>query len=240
MVERALIEELADSETALLCNAMSILGLSEPHTYYMDGTIQCLTPELPPLVGQAITIKVDTCTPGKPSNPGPRQELHRQAAELDVPLVIVCETTSGTPMRECVMGDGMAKSFISLGIEGLVTDGGVRDMPGIAAQGFRVFSLARVVQHANLHWSDLNEPVSVGGITVNTGDLIHADEGGCIVVPKENHPYIAEACRLVQWFEKEAHTMSRRSDLSPAQKTKEMERIGGAHAERIAKLKAAA
>ena len=240
MVDRALIEQLADSETALLCNAISALELSEPHTYYMDGTIQCLTPELPPLVGQAITIKVDTCTPGKPGNPGPLQELHQQATELDVPLVIVAETTSGTPMRECVMGDGMAKGFITLGIEGLVTDGGVRDMPGIAAQGFRVFSIARVVQHASLHWSDLNEPVSVGGITVNNGDLIHGDEGGCIVVPKENHPYIAEACRLVQWFEKEAHTMIRRTDLSPAEKSKEMERIGGAHMERITKLKASA
>ena len=240
MVERSLIEQLADSETALLCNAMSALDLSEPHTYYMDGTIQCLSPELPALVGQAITIKVDTCTPGKAGNPGPLQELHQQAAEIDVPLVIVAETTSGTPMRECVMGDGMAKTFVTLGIEGLVTDGGVRDMPGIAAQGFRVFSIARVVQHANLHWSDLNKPVSVGGITVTNGDLIHGDEGGCIVVPKENHPYIAETCRLVQWFEKEAHTMARRSDLSPAQKSEEMKRIGGAHMQRIAKLKQSA
>lgn len=237
MVDRALIEELSDSETALLCNAMSALELSEPHTYSMDGTIQCLTPELPPLVAQAITIKVDTCTPGKAGNPGPFQELQRQAAEISVPLVVVAETTSGTPMRECVMGDGMAKGFMATGIQGLVTDGGVRDMPGIAAQGFRVFAVGRVVQHGNLHWSELNAPVSVGGITVNNGDLIHADEGGCIVVPKENHLYIAEACRLVQRFEKEAHTMIRRSDLSIEQKTKEMERIGGAHMVRIAQLK---
>ena len=240
MVDRALIEELGDSETALICNALSALELSEPHTYYMDGTIQCLTPELPPLVGQAITIKVDTCTPGKPGNPQPFKELHQQADDLDVPLVVVAETTSGTPMRECVMGDGMAKSFITLGIEGLVTDGGVRDMPGIAAQGFRVFSIAHVVQHANLHWSEVNEPVSVGGVTVHNGDLIHGDDGGCIVIPRDNHPYIAEACRLVQRFEKEAHTMIRRTDLTLTQKSDEMERIGGAHMERIAELKKSA
>ena len=239
-MDRALIEELGDSETALVCNALSALELSAPHTYYMDGTIQCLTPELPPLVGQAITIKVDTCTPGKPSRGEPLQQLHEAAEASDLPLVIVVETTSGTPMRECVMGDGMAKAFIASGINGMATDGGVRDMPGIADQGFRVFAVGRVVQHGNLHWSDFGAPVQVGGITVQTGDLIHGDNGGCIVIPAENHIYIAEACRLVQRFEKEAHTMTRRTDLNSQQKSQRMKQISGDHMQRISKLKASA
>ena len=90
-MDRALIEELADSETALVCNALTALELSEPHTYYMDGTIQCLTPELPPLVGRALTIKIDTCTPGKPSQGLPLQQLQQTAAGLEMPQVVVVQ-----------------------------------------------------------------------------------------------------------------------------------------------------
>ena len=236
-MERGLIDQLTDSETALVCNALSALDLSEPHIYAMDGTIECLTSELPPMVGQAITIKIDSCTPGGESQMGPYHEMLDCMEESSLPQVVVVETTSGTPMRECVVGDGMAKNFIASGGVGIVTDGGARDMPGIIDQGFRVFASGRVVQHGQMRWSGLGEPVSIGGVTVRTGDLVHGDQGGCIVVPEENHPYIVEASTLVARFEKQAHIVLRRTDISNREKRALMEEISGDHMERINALK---
>ena len=224
-LDKALIESLGDSQTALICNALTALGYSEPHTYALDGRIQCMTPDLPPLVGEAITIKIDTCTP----EGGPATDEYHEMMEVieasELPRVIMVETIGPDPCRECVMGDGMAKGFMAAGAIGLVTSGGVRDLPGIIDQGFSVFAIARVIQHAALRWSDYGEPAQVGGISVKTGDLIHGDSGGCVVIPEPNHQHIVEACQLVNDFEKQAHVMIRRTDLNNAQKRARMDKL---------------
>ena len=226
-MDQVLIDSLRDSETALVCNALSALGHSEPHTYAMDGRIQCMTPDLPPLVGEAITIRIDTCTPdGGPANDAYVEMMDAIEASA-LPRVIVVETVGPDPYRECVMGDGMAKGFIAAGAIGMVTSGGVRDLPGIIDQGFGVFAIARVIQHAALRWSGYGEPVRVGGVTVRSGDLIHGDHGGCIVIPAPNHRRLVEACRLVNDFEKQAHVMIRRTDLDGARKRAGMDELSG-------------
>ncbi len=224
-MDKALIESLGDSETALVCNALSALGHSEPHTYAMDGRIQCMTADLPPLVGQAITIKIDTCTPEGGAEIDDYLQMMDEIQDSDLPRVIVVETVGPDPYRECVMGDGMAKAWIAAGAIGMVTSGGVRDLPGIIDQGFSVFAIARVIQHAALRWSAYGEPVEVGGISVRSGDLIHGDNGGCIVIPEPNHQHIVEACKLVNDFEKQAHVMIRRTDLNNAQKRAGMDKL---------------
>lgn len=224
-MDKALLESLCDSETALVCNALTALGHSEPHTYAMDGHIQCMTPDLPPLVGEAITIKIDTCTPEGGHELDEYHEMIEVIEASDLPRVIVVETVGPDPYRECVMGDGMAKGFMAVGAIGMVTSGGVRDLPGIIDQGFKVFAIARVIQHAALRWSGHGEPVQIGGISVKTGDLIHGDSGGCIVIPEANHKHIVEACQLVNDFEKKAHVMIRRTDLEGAQKRAKMDKL---------------
>ena len=217
-----LIDLLMDSDTALVCNALTALGLSREHTYYMDGSIQCQTPELPPLVGEAVTIKLDSSSPTENADMSQYWELIEALESRSLPQVVVVQTVGGNPARECVMGDGMAKTLKSMGAVGLVTDGGIRDLPGILDQGFSVFGFGPVIQHTPLRWSGIFEPVALGGITVSTGDLIHGDQGGCIVIPEENHPYIAQACRYVLDFEKEAHMLLRRKDVAAREKQKAM------------------
>lgn len=213
MITNTLIEELSDSDTALVCNALTALGLSSEHTYYMDGNICCLSPELPPLVGEAITVKLDSSSANNKANADVYWELLETIHSRELPQVVVVQTLGSNPRRECIMGDGMAKTMKAAGAVGLVTDGGMRDIPGIIDQGFNIFGLGPVVQHTVLQWSSLCEPVSVGGIIVKSGDLIHGDQGGCIVVPEENLTYIVEACNLVLSFEKEAHVLLRKTEI---------------------------
>ena len=42
---------------------------------------------------------------------------------------------------------------------------------------------------------------------VRTGDLIYGGEGGCVVIPEENHQHIVQASTLVAHFEKQAHAV---------------------------------
>jgi regulator of RNase E activity RraA len=52
-------------------------------------------------------------------------------------------------------------------------------------KGFNAFAAAVLVSHANIHIVDVNVPITVGGLTVNPGDLVLGDQHGVTEVPKE-------------------------------------------------------
>ena len=71
-----------------------------------------------------------------------------------------------------------------LGCVGLVTDGSVRDLPDIAP-GFQMLADRVGPSHAFVHPVGYGTPVTVAGMRVKDGDLIHADQHGAVVVPEE-------------------------------------------------------
>lgn len=212
-----IIEQLADSCTALVCNALDLLGIAVP---YLDGRIRCLTPHLPALVGEAYTIKIDSSTPGNTADNAAMNSMIAEMEHNPLPKVMVVQTLGQDPYRECVGGDGMAKLSLAAGCFGCITDGGWRDLRDTAKQGFRVFGVGSVVSHTPLRYSAVGEPVTIGGVTIRQGDLIHADEDGCIVVPESSLPRIVDACRLVLDFEKKAHLVMRLRGVPVEEKRK--------------------
>ncbi len=83
-----------------------------------------------------------------------------------------------------IMGDNLAQRFDVFGAVGAVVDGYVRDRDIIAELGFPVF--ARGLTPAG-PWKNgpgvIGEPVAVGGVVVNPGDIVAADADGVIVIP---------------------------------------------------------
>jgi regulator of RNase E activity RraA len=75
-----------------------------------------------------------------------------------------------------------------MGCLGLVTDGSVRDLPDIA-EGFQMLADRVGPSHAFVHPVAYGQPVTVAGMQVNSGDLIHADQHGAVAIPWE----VAEA-----------------------------------------------
>jgi regulator of RNase E activity RraA len=72
----------------------------------------------------------------------------------------------------------------ALGCLGVITNGSVRDIPMIAS-GFQMLAGSIVPSHAYVHVVDFGIDVTVHGMAVRSGDLIHADRHGAIVVPPE-------------------------------------------------------
>jgi regulator of RNase E activity RraA len=70
----------------------------------------------------------------------------------------------------------------ALGALGVVTNGSVRDIPMIAP-GFQMLAGSIVPSHAYVHVVDFGIEVNVHGMAVGSGDLIHADRHGAVVVP---------------------------------------------------------
>jgi 4-hydroxy-4-methyl-2-oxoglutarate aldolase len=88
-------------------------------------------------------------------------------------------------------GDLMSLGAKTKGINGLVIDGCVRDADDIEAMGFPVFSRGLCILGTSNHGDGfLNEPIVIGDVFINAGDIIVGDRDGVVVVPQNR---IAEA-----------------------------------------------
>ena len=235
-----LIYGLADSPTALICNAYDFLGMHAPCT---DWNIRCATPYLTPMVGMAITIKLWCGIPDETYRPEPSHrdsslyyEMIERAEKTGVPNVAVIQSM-GEKQCGAVLGDGMAKSMVATGIVGCVTDGAARDLDGIEKAGLALFCGGMVQNHYALHWAELGAPVVIGGVTIKTGDIIHGDRDGIITLPEAGWGRVIEACRLTQDFEKAAHVVFRRRDMTQSEIQSEVDKLAERYGGYITALK---
>ncbi|MHB0938225.1 MAG: RraA family protein [Armatimonadota bacterium] len=235
-VSLALIEQLREFETALLTEAMAAMGVPHAEPLHTASDIRRLTSPAEPMVGVALTLEVDTSTPGRAADASGIWESYAWIQQSAVPVVVVMKCTGAEQTRECVAGDGMAKIFKAYGACGIVTDGGVRDLERIDRAGLAVFGSGVTPDHATLVYRVTQQPVVISGVTFATGDLVHGDGDGVIVVPENSHAGIVEACTLARDFETRAHLVFRRTDLALEEKRKWVADLYGAHQERCRAL----
>jgi 4-hydroxy-4-methyl-2-oxoglutarate aldolase len=87
------------------------------------------------------------------------------------------------------------------GAAGVVVDGAVRDAAGIREAGMPVF--ARTVTPRNYHYpfglehGAVNLPVVCGGIAIEPGDIVVADDDGVVVVPRAIAADVAAAAEAI-------------------------------------------
>lgn len=76
-------------------------------------------------------------------------------------------------------------------------DGGVRDIREVGELGFQFFSTEITVAHGYTHVEEVAVPVSILGLDIYPGDLLHADCHGVTVIPHEVAPKLADACKRI-------------------------------------------
>ncbi|MCY4405238.1 MAG: RraA family protein [Rhodospirillaceae bacterium] len=97
-------------------------------------------------------------------------------------LVVGTEAYLGT----AVIGDLMAGMLLNCGVAGLVTDGAVRDTPGIIGVGLPVFCAGVSPNSPQRNGpGTVGLAISIGGVTVNPGDILVGDVDGVVVVPQD-------------------------------------------------------
>jgi 4-hydroxy-4-methyl-2-oxoglutarate aldolase len=214
----SIIEELRDFDTALLANTIGYIDPTPSHEYYMAGSIRSVTPCLGPTVGVAVTCELDSSTPGG----SPDVDIYWQQLDdmrsMKIPVVWVVKTIGSRPDHECVLGDGMAKTLFASGCQGIVTDGGVRDINGLLTVPFSAHCKGATIHHCSLRFRNPDQPVEIGGIKISAGDVVHANSEGVIRIPKECLATLPAKASAMRAFEHKAHCLLRRTDLTPAEK----------------------
>ncbi|MCQ9618233.1 RraA family protein [Paenalcaligenes niemegkensis] len=127
------------------------------------------------VVGPAVTVEV---------RPGDNLMFHAALAIAQPGDVIVVDGKGDQTSALC--GGIMAFQASESGIAGFVVDAAVRDAEEICAAGFPVFSVGTNPSGPTKGLGGLvNHPISMGGVSVNPGDLIVGDADGVVVIPRD-------------------------------------------------------
>jgi len=140
------------------------------------------------------------------SHPGDNMMIHA-AVEVCRPgdILVVANTA---PSTHGMFGDLLATSLMGRGVRGLVIDAGVRDLADLNTMGFPVWS-----RHVSCQGTvkatagSVNVPISIGGVTIDPGDVISADDDGVVVVPRAEAGWALEKSQAR--IANEAETRSR-------------------------------
>ena len=175
-------DKLKTVSTATLCTALFKRGLR--NQFIQD--VRPLNANLPNMVGEAFTLRY---IPAREDlNPisvfQDRAHPQRKAVE-DCPPCAVFVIDSRKDARAASAGSILISRLMVRGVAGVVTDGGFRDSPEIAALPFPAYhQRPSAPTNLTVHQAlDINVPIGCGDAPVFPGDVIVGDQEGVVVIP---------------------------------------------------------
>jgi len=185
--------------TPAVSNAIELFNIRPRNAGFMLPEIQCVFPELQPMIGYAVTavISADAQEGRRVQPPDWWQEI----LKIPEPRVVVIHDIDH-PVVGSFWGEVNANIHKALGCVGTVTDGSVRDLDEVRETGFHFFSRCLSVSHAYVHLVEVGIPVKVGGLLVKSGDLLLGDKHGVISIPLEVARDVPKAAQLVEDWER--------------------------------------
>jgi len=175
---------LESMDTPTVCNVIEIVAPERRGHGYTTRHLHCPFPDLPPRVGFAKTATMRARDP-VPASEGymqKRLDYLDYVASEPRPSWVVIQDLDEPAGYGAFWGEVQSNVHKALGCHGVVTNGCVRDIPMIAA-GFQMLAGSIAPSHAFVHVVDFGGEVTVHGMTVKSGDLLHADRHGAVVVP---------------------------------------------------------
>ena len=201
--------KLRDYDTPSITNVVATypdhplcLGLYNPWTenWYTDQSVRCMYPELGRTVGYAVT-----CVYGLPDPGFSRLSFMDVVDALDAsprPTILVLQQKFPPEIAGKVglSGGNMTTAMKAVGCVGVVSNGPSRDLDEIRPMEFQYILSGVTAGHGPMAVRAVNVPVSVAGMDVSPGEIIHMDENGAVKFPAER---LAEVLRNVRALQQE-------------------------------------
>jgi len=238
-VSDKIFNELRKIDTPTITNVVATypknplcLGLYNPWTenWYTDTSIRCMYPELGPTVGYAVTCVYGMPDPtftGRLSFMDVVDAL--DAMKKPTILVIQQKWPDGIIKKAGLAGEMMVSSMMAVGCVGLLSNGPSRDVDAIRKLKFQYMLGGVTAGHGEQAVHAVNVPVSVGGMDVAPGDLIHMDENGAVKFPVQHAEAVVKNSKAM--LDDEARRLV---DLRKAKSAKEVRAAnsGGAYTQK--------
>lgn len=203
-IPEASLDFLKGVDSPTIANAVETFDVRDRTDGFIGGRVECQFPDLGVMVGRALTVTMSNA-PGPVASRDGYWEMWDALAAMDGPVVIAIADASGEPHRVAYAGEVMTTIAMRLGAIGMVTDGALRDVDEVHDLGFHYFMKYPVVSHANFEITSVGEPIELDGQSVSTGDILHGDRNGIVIVPDSVLDGLPKAVEGIR--EKEAATM---------------------------------
>ena len=217
------LRALATFDTCAIANAIEGFHVRLRNEGFTSNSLHCRFPQLPPIVGYAVTLRVRSGNP--PMEGGTYLDRTDWWDQLDlqpVPHIVVIEDADNPPGGGAFVGEIHAAILQALGCVGVVTNGAVRDLGAVERTGFQLFSGTVSVSHAYTHVVEVNAPVQVAGLRIAPGDLLHGDRHGVLRIPREVASELPETIARVRAREREILDLCRSENFSKAELRKNL------------------
>ena len=213
-IDPALIETLLQAEPATIGHVR--------HHGFMTPEIRLLLPGYRRLAGTAVTVR---------SYGADTSIVHYALGKLRPGDVLVVDRSGDT--RHAVCGGGVAFSAKAAGCVAIILDGPATDAQELREYDMPVWArgLSAVTGKPQFTFGEFCTPISCGGVAVEPGDAILADENGVLVLKPHE---IAEAARIAVGMQRAEKLM-----LARVAKGEKLPDINGTNA-RIAEIMRAA
>jgi len=172
---------LMDVSTASIASALLKLGL---RNIWIRGAVPAAG-NVARAVGEAFTMRFlpmreDLTGPALAKLANSRAAIEAAQAGCMVVIDAMGVADAG------VAGDVLCARMVRRGVNGLVTDGVIRDVAGVEQTGLPVWArgTASPAPGNSLTFADWGLPVACGGVTIFPGDVIVADRDGAVVIPQ--------------------------------------------------------
>lgn len=193
-VSPATLADLAKYDTPTICNAIELFDVIPRNAGYMNGSIKACFPEMPPMVGFALTSTFRSLhSPPKGDVYGSLTAQVEAFTQLPGPAVVVFQDLD-EPVIAATFGEVMCSTYKGFGAKGIITSGSGRDLDQVRAIGFPAFTTGTICSHAYCHILQVGIPVTVGGIWVESGALLHGDCNGVTTIPIEIASEVPDVC----------------------------------------------
>lgn len=165
-VDAEVVRQAAEFPSSILADVAGRRGA-------LNGRIAPLAPSMR-FAGPAITVEL---------RPGDNLMIHAALAIVKPGDVIVVDGKGD--LNAALMGEIMCQQAVALGVADVVIDGAVRDSEAIKELGFPMYA-AGLNPNGPTKFvpGRLNHPISIGGVTVNPGDLVVGDADGVTVIER--------------------------------------------------------
>lgn len=213
-----LLEQLASYDTPTICNALEVIDPAYRNHGFNTEPLRCIYPAMPAVVGYARTGTIRAVQPTRWSAEQQKQVRLRWYEYVDEggpkPSLIVLQDLDGARAGfGSFWGEVNSHVHRGLGAKGVITNGSIRDIPQNASD-FQMLAGSVMPSHAHVHVVDVGVPVTVAGMAVQSGDLVHADQHGAVVIPDACAAEIPAVVALLTAKEAVVIAAARQADFS--------------------------
>jgi regulator of RNase E activity RraA len=199
-----LVAALTAVDTPTICNALELVMGGRTAEGFTRLPLICARPQMGSIVGVARTA---TLRSRQPSTTPPAELKARRLAYYGhvaagqtgddmEPTIAVIEDQDDAPGLGAFWGEVNVAIHKGLGVRGVITNGSIRDLD-VIDEGFQLLAGSVSPSHAFVHITGFGQPVSVFGLGIADGDVIHCDRHGAVKLERAHLAALPAAIDLV-------------------------------------------